>query len=138
MDSQVIECGDDIFLPLENEGMLTTHILDTSRGVPGAGITIRLFRLSETGDKELLITTNTNADGRTDDPLLKGESMTIGRYELVFNIGVYFSQVTVGVEVPQPPFLDQIPIQFGISDVNAKYHIPLLVSPWSYSTYRGS
>ncbi len=109
---------------------LTTHVLDTANGKPAAGITIRLYRLKgET--RELLKTTITNSDGRTDEPLIARGSLETGRYELVFEVGSYF-------DLPELRFLEAVPIQFGIADITAHYHVPLLVSPWSYSTYRGS
>ena len=122
----------------EKLGKFTTHVLDTANGCPGKGIEIALWQLdSETGidSKTLLKTVETNEDGRTDEPLLMGEEFKPGIYELVFTVGSYFSQYT---EYSTPLFLDQIPIRFGIGDSKAHYHVPLLVSPWSYSTYRGS
>jgi 5-hydroxyisourate hydrolase len=114
-------------------GYLTTHVLDTARGLPAAGIKIELYRIDlETGDRELLETTRTNHDGRTDEPLLEGEGFERGVYEVVFHAGEYFG------EGNDPPFLDRVPVQFGVSDEEAHYHVPLLASPWSYSTYRGS
>ncbi len=116
-------------------GKLTTHVLDTARGCPAKGISLELWGISASGQKTLLKTTVTNADGRTDNPLLTGEDL-VGIYELVFIVGDYFASY---LEVlPNPPFLNRIPIQFGIADANTHYHVPLLVSPWSYSTYRGS
>ena len=105
---------------------LTTHVLDTTRGVPAAGMTIELWSL---GTAELLKTVVTNADGRTDDPLLEVEEFTAGTYELVFHVGDYFGERR---------FLDRVPVRFNIVDAETKYHVPLLVSPWAYSTYRGS
>jgi 5-hydroxyisourate hydrolase len=105
---------------------LTTHVLDTMRGRPAAGVKIELWSLDK---KALLQTVQTNNDGRTDRPLLEGVSMAAGNYELIFFVGDYFGEKS---------FLDRVPVRFGISDANAKYHVPLLVSPWSYSTYRGS
>ena len=116
-------------------GKLTTHVLDTANGCPGAGIAISLYRL-ENGEEHPLTATFTNADGRTDSPLLVGEAMAVGVYELRFQVGDYF--VTQGGALPNPSFLDLVPIRFGIADATAHYHVPLLVSPWSYSTYRGS
>ncbi len=114
-------------------GKLTTHVLDTANGRPAAGVGIELFRL-ENGDPVLLATAHTNADGRTDAPLFEGDAFVPGVYELVFAVGGYF-----GVEdVPDQPFLDRVPIRFGVADPGAHYHVPLLVSPWAYSTYRGS
>jgi len=103
---------------------LTTHVLDTMRGVPAAGMTIELWSLDQS---KLLKTVETNADGRTDAPLL-AKTQT-GNYELIFFVGDYFDERR---------FLDRVPVRFVISDAAAKYHVPLLVSPWAYSTYRGS
>jgi hydroxyisourate hydrolase len=105
---------------------LTTHVLDTTRGIPAAGLTIELWSRDSS---QLLKTVETNADGRVDAPLLSGAEMKAGNYELLFFVGDYFGE---------RKFLDRVPIRFTISDANAKYHVPLLVSPWSYSTYRGS
>ena len=105
---------------------LTTHVLDTMRGRPAAGVKIELWSLDK---KTLIKTVQTNSDGRTDAPLLEGNSMNAGSYELVFFVGDYFGE---------KKFLDRVPVRFNISDPNAKYHVPLLVSPWSYTTYRGS
>jgi 5-hydroxyisourate hydrolase len=115
-------------------GQLTTHVLDTVSGCPGRGITVRLFR-DDQPDAPLLITV-TNADGRCDAPLLQGEDFVPGRYRLEFAIGAYFSGR--GAELTDPPFLDQVVLHFGIADPDQNYHVPLLVSPWAYSTYRGS
>jgi 5-hydroxyisourate hydrolase len=118
-------------------GKLTTHILDTARGCPGVGITVELWCLDSQSDtRELLKTTITNADGRTDEPLLTGEGFRVGLYELVFMVGDYFTRTLD--TLPNPAFLNRIPLQFGIADAHSHYHVPLLVSPWSYSTYRGS
>ena len=107
---------------------LTTHVLDTMRGCPAAGMQIELWSIA--GDApQLLKTIRTNSDGRADAPLLSGNELIGGTYELVFFVGDYFGE---------RKFLDQIPVRFNISDAKAKYHVPLLVSPWSYSTYRGS
>lgn len=117
-------------------GKLTTHVLDTANGCPGEGIAIALWKLdSEKDSKTLLKTLKTNYDGRTDEPLLADEELEAGIYELVFSVGDYFSRRG---NYPEPLFLDKIPIRFGVSDPLAHYHVPLLVSPWSYSTYRGS
>ncbi|OLP17885.1 hydroxyisourate hydrolase [Leptolyngbya sp. 'hensonii'] len=117
-------------------GKLTTHVLDTARGCPAAQMTIALWRLDpESGSRMLVKTICTNADGRTDAPLLAEAELTLGIYELVFAVGDYFSRLE---SLPTPPFLDQVPLRFGVADPMAHYHVPLLVSPWSYSTYRGS
>lgn len=118
-------------------GLLTTHVLDVARGRPAAGVAIEVWRLGhDDGQPELLKTARTNADGRTDAPLLTGDELEVGVYEVVFLVGDYFAaQESVSDE---PPFLDRIPIRFGIADAAARYHVPLLASPWAYSTYRGS
>lgn len=116
-------------------GRLTTHVLDTAQGRPGAGIRIDLFRL-EGERRESLASVRTNADGRCDRPLLEGTGLTAGVYELLFHAGAYFD--AQGLKLPSPPFLDRIPIRFGIADPAAHYHVPLLISPYGYSTYRGS
>lgn len=117
-------------------GKLTTHVLDTMHGAPAAGMSVRLFRLEGAGEPQLLKSLHLNADGRADAPLLEGEALVAGRYRLVFAVAAYFSGR--GVSLPQPPFLDEVPLDFGIADASAHYHVPLLASPWSYSTYRGS
>ncbi|MEM8611198.1 MAG: hydroxyisourate hydrolase [Cyanobacteria bacterium P01_H01_bin.105] len=125
-------------------GKLTTHVLDTAGGCPGAGIQVQLYYLdgNRDGDSEHCLTHMvTNSDGRTDSPLLTAENMVPGVYELRFWVGDYFAAkelVSKEIFLPQVPFLDLIPIRFGIADATAHYHVPLLVSPWSYSTYRGS
>ncbi len=124
-------------LPLAMTGKLTTHVLDTANGQPAAGMTISLWAVAPTtGEKTKLKTVTTNADGRTDGPLLTAEEFQVGVYELVFQVGDYFAARSPAR--PQPAFLNQVPIQFGIADPEAHYHVPLLVSPWAYSTYRGS
>jgi 5-hydroxyisourate hydrolase len=116
-------------------GRLTTHVLDTARGVPGSGITITLYRnLDER--YALIRDAVTNADGRCDEPLLEGAAFAKGRYRLVFAMGAYFAKA--GLKLPDPPFVDEVVIDFGIADASAHYHVPLLASPWSWSTYRGS
>src|SRR5436190_22165133 len=109
-----------------SKSSLSTHVLDTMRGCPAAGITIELWSVDQS---KMLKNVRTNSDGRTDAPLLSGEEMSAGTYELVFFVGDYFGE---------RKFLDRVPVRFIISDASAKYHVPLLVSPWSYSTYRGS
>ena len=117
-------------------GKLTTHVLDTANGCPGKEIAIALWQLDPNADaKSLFKTVHTNHDGRTDEPLLAGEEFKTGIYELVFSVGNYFARYG---DYSDPLFLDEIPIRFGIGDLDAHYHVPLLVSPWSYSTYRGS
>jgi 5-hydroxyisourate hydrolase len=112
---------------------LTTHVLDTANGRPGNGIRVSLFSVD--GDRKLLTTTVTNDDGRTESPLLDEESFQAGTYELEFAVGEYFA--AAGNEIADPPFLDDVVIRVSLAD-NSHYHVPLLVSPWSYSTYRGS
>ena len=115
-------------------GSLTTHVLDTATGKPAAGLSIRLYRRSGESRAHLK-TVVTNADGRCDAPLLAGEAFAPGEYELVFAAGDYLRRQ--GVDLPQPAFLDTIPIRFGMAEA-VHYHVPLLVSPYGYSTYRGS
>jgi 5-hydroxyisourate hydrolase len=117
-------------------GKLTTHILDTAHGQPAAEVKLELWQIDSPTQKSLLKQTQTNSDGRTDEPLLMDSEFQAGCYELIFAVGDYFSCLPTAL--PQPPFLDHIPIRFHINDADAHYHIPLLVSPWSYSTYRGS
>ena len=119
----------------QGEGRLTTHVLDTASGVPASGMQIELFRL-ESGEWVSIRSMITNYDGRVDGALLLGTEMRAGVYRLVFHAGDYFREA--GVEIPEPPFLDVIPIRFGIADAESHYHVPLLVSPYSYSTYCGS
>ena len=116
-------------------GYLTTHVLDTARGCPAAGLKIALYRVSGNSHRKL-VEMETNADGRTDSPILPPEKFNIGTYELVFFTGDYLR--ATGQDGDDPLFLDQIPIRFGMSDAAAHYHVPLLVSPYGYSTYRGS
>lgn len=116
-------------------GKLTTHVLDTAHGRPGAGIALELYTLD--GDtRRLIAKAVTNDDGRCDKPLLEGNALLAREYELVFHAGDYFA--AIGVNVPQPRFVDRVVLRFGIADAGAHYHVPLLVSPWAYSTYRGS
>ena len=115
-------------------GILTTHVLDTYHGVPAAGVPIELARVD--GARESLVRTLTNADGRCAAPLLSGDAFRAGRYELAFDLEAYFRGK--GVRLPDPPFLSTVVIRVGLADAGAHYHVPLLASPWSYSTYRGS
>jgi len=115
-------------------GNLTTHVLDTATGCPGAGIVIELFRLEN--DRTLLSTATTNADGRCAQPLLADDAFQVGEYELIFHLGSYFS--SRGESLPSPPFLDKVVIRFGVAAPDQHYHVPLLISPYGYSTYRGS
>ena len=117
------------------DGFLTTHVLDTARGVPAAGMKVDLFRIQ--GDAWIHVVTKiTDDDGRTDGPILPVDAFAIGQYELLFFAGDYFDRS--GMSGATPAFLDEIPIRFGISDSASHYHVPLLVSPFSFSTYRGS
>ncbi|MDE1171234.1 MAG: hydroxyisourate hydrolase [Verrucomicrobium sp.] len=111
---------------------LSTHVLDTCHGRPAAGLTIELFRLESGGARTLLQTAATNADGRTDAPLLSGEAVQAGSYELLFHLGAYFQSLGV-----PSPFLDEVPVRFAM-EAGGSYHVPLLASPWAYTTYRGS
>ena len=116
-------------------GYLTTHVLDTAEGRPGQGIRIEVFRLegeSRTRLKDIV----TNADGRCDAPLLEGDDFATGEYELLFHAGDYLR--ARGIAAPEPRFLDVIPLRFGVADAGQHYHVPLLLSPYGYSTYRGS
>lgn len=112
---------------------LTTHVLDTASGVPAAGVSIRLYSAGDA--RELLLTASTNSDGRTDSPLLAGDAMRTGAYELEFDIGDYFR--SRGASLAEPAFLDTVVLRFAVKQ-GQHYHVPLLASPWSYSTYRGS
>jgi 2-oxo-4-hydroxy-4-carboxy-5-ureidoimidazoline decarboxylase len=116
-------------------GRLSTHVLDTHAGTPADGVAIELRELSARSDR-LITSARTNADGRTEAPLIAGRPLPIGRYELRFEVGAYFA--TRGVVLADPPFLDVVPVRFAIAEAEGHYHIPLLVTPWSYSTYRGS
>jgi 2-oxo-4-hydroxy-4-carboxy-5-ureidoimidazoline decarboxylase len=117
-------------------GLLSTHVLDTHGGKPAAGISVVLTELSDLGEARIVARAVTNLDGRTDQPLIGGRPVPIGRYELMFRVGEYFA----GRNVPMadPPFLDQIPVRFSVSDPEGHLPVPLLVTPWSYATYRGS
>jgi 5-hydroxyisourate hydrolase len=117
-------------------GRLTTHVLDTALGRPGGGIAITLYRVTSSGARETLGAFKTNDDGRCDRPLLEGAALTAGTYELVFEAGAYFERT--GQKLPEPKFLDQVTIRFGIAAPEQHYHVPLLLSPYAYSTYRGS
>ena len=116
------------------DGRLTTHVLDTARGRPAAGLALRLYRL-DGDDRRLLVSAVTNADGRTDRPLLEGGEFCTGAYEIEFEAGDYHRAAGAGAD---RPFLDTVPVRFGISEAGANYHVPLLLSPFGYSTYRGS
>ena len=112
---------------------LTTHCLDTFSGKPAKGIKVDVYLIS--GKREKINSTVLNSNGRSEKPLLEGSNFKEGKYELVFFVGEYFKKIT---DLPKTPFLDEVVIRFGVSKVDEHYHVPLLVSPWSYSTYRGS
>jgi 5-hydroxyisourate hydrolase len=114
---------------------LTTHVLDTAHGKPGQGIEVVLYKIVD-NQRTLLLSKTTNSDGRCDGPLLEGDAFQAGLYELDFHIGSYFTRM--GVQLPQPAFLDVVTLRFGVADATQHYHVPLVASPWSYSTYRGS
>jgi 5-hydroxyisourate hydrolase len=117
-------------------GHLSTHVLDTMHGCPAAGMTVTLQRLDAAGF-ETLKTLTLNSDGRSDGgPLLTADSMAVGRYRLLFDVAAYFRGR--GVALPEPAFIDTVPVDFGIADAQGHYHVPLLVTPWTYATYRGS
>ncbi|SFU93061.1 hydroxyisourate hydrolase [Pseudoduganella namucuonensis] len=116
-------------------GKLSTHVLDITQGKPGAGVHLKLYRVNG-AEKVLVKTDTTNQDGRCDAPLLQGNEVKTGKYELVFGAGDYFA--AQGVTMPEPRFIDEVVIAFGIADAGANYHVPIVVSPWAYSTYRGS
>ena len=117
-------------------GHLSTHVLDTMNGCPAAGMAVKLQRI-EGENVETIKAITLNADGRSDGgALLDSQAMAAGRYRLVFSVAPYFR--AKGVSLPQPPFIDDVQLDFGISDAAGRYHVPLLVSPWAYSTYRGS
>jgi len=121
-------------------GKLTTHVLNITAGIPAAGMRIELRAAGATSSAGLdlppIASAKTNADGRCPAPLLEGAAFRIGRYALTFHAAAYFR--ALGQELPEPPFLDEVVIAFGIADSRRDYHVPLLVSPWGYSTYRGS
>jgi 5-hydroxyisourate hydrolase len=114
---------------------LSTHVLDTARGIPAKGVRIELLRV-ENGERRRVATGVTNAEGRIAAPLISGELLEIGIYELVFHAGDYLR--ATGTPVSDPPFLDQIVVRFGVAELNRNYHVPLLLSPFGYTTYRGS
>ena len=114
---------------------LSTHVLDTMSGRPASGVRVRLFERRD-GQLRLVKETVTNTDGRTDEPLLSGETIDTGSYRMVFDIASYFQ--SLGVALADPPFLEDVALEFGIADAKGSYHVPLVCTPWSYSTYRGS
>lgn len=117
-------------------GQLTTHVLDTANGCPAAGMAVRLYRLQADGSAQQVKAVTLNHDGRADAPLLAGAEFQPGRYRLVFEVAAYFR--ARGAALAEPPFLDSVPLDFGLAAVGDHYHVPLLASPWAYSTYRGS
>jgi 2-oxo-4-hydroxy-4-carboxy-5-ureidoimidazoline decarboxylase len=131
LDQQV---ASDDRLPVH--GRLSTHVLDTHSGKPAAGIPVELVELSALGEHRVVTCTLTNHDGRTDQPLMGGRPMPIGTYELRFNVAAYFA--SKNVPLSDPPFLDKIPLRFSVAEPEGHLHVPLLVTPWSYATYRGS
>jgi 2-oxo-4-hydroxy-4-carboxy-5-ureidoimidazoline decarboxylase len=129
---QRIEAADK----LKVNGRLSTHVLDTQAGHPAAGVMIELAELPAHGAPRVIASGTTNLDGRTDQPLIGGRPVPIGRYELRFHVGDYFTRL--GAPHSDPPFLDMVPVRFGVAEAEGHYHVPLLVTPWSYSTYRGN
>jgi 5-hydroxyisourate hydrolase len=117
-------------------GRLSTHVLDTANGKPAEGVMIRLYRLAADGVRDHVVSTTTNADGRTDMPLLAGEAYAPGSYEIEFHVGAYF--MAAGTLSTETPFLDIVPVRFTMSEADGHYHVPLLASPYGYTTYRGS
>ena len=117
-------------------GLLSTHVLDTHGGQPAQGVAIELFEVAPSGAARLISRTTTNADGRTDKPLIAEQPIPIAQYELRFAVGDYFARQSV--PVADPPFLNVVPIRFAVAKPEAHYHVPIIVTPWSYSTYRGS
>ena len=117
-------------------GKLTTHVLDTANGCPAAGMSVALYRLDGASSATLIKQIALNHDGRSDGPLLEGTSFVPGRYRLVFGVAAYFR--ALGTTLADPPFLDEVPLDFGLAAVGQHYHVPLLASPYAYSTYRGS
>ncbi|HTZ01233.1 MAG TPA: 2-oxo-4-hydroxy-4-carboxy-5-ureidoimidazoline decarboxylase [Xanthobacteraceae bacterium] len=121
---------------LDVSGRLSTHVLDNHRGRPAAGVDIEFFEVANSGHCRLLSRTLTNADGRTDRPVIADRPIPIARYELRFAVGDYFARA--GTATAEPPFLDVVPVRFSVAEPEGHYHVPLLVTPWSYATYRGS
>lgn len=115
---------------------LSTHVLDLALGRPAQGMQIDLYQVGPGDQRTLLHQERTNADGRLDAPLISGESIATGQYEILFHVAAYFNGS--GLTLPDPPFLDQVPVRFGLADPGGHYHVPLLVTPWGYQTYRGS
>jgi 2-oxo-4-hydroxy-4-carboxy-5-ureidoimidazoline decarboxylase len=121
---------------LKVHGRLSTHVLDTSVGRPAAGVRVELLQLFASGEMRAIARVTTNADGRTDQPLIGGQPIPVGRYELRFHVGEHFGRA--GGALADPPLLDVVPVQFAVAEPEGHYHVPLLVTPWSYATYRGS
>ena len=121
---------------LKVHGRLSTHVLDTHSGRPAAAVCVELLELSANGEQRVMARAATNRDGRTDAPLMAGQPLPIGRYELRFHVGEYFARLAARMD--DPPFLDVVPVRFAVAEPEGDYHVPLLVTPWSYSTYRGS
>ena len=129
---QKVEAADK----LKVHGRLSTHVLDNHAGHPASGVTVELAELAGHGPPRTIASATTNLEGRTDQPLIVGRPIPIGRYELRFHVGDYFARL--GTPQGDPPFLDVVPVQFAVAEAEGHYHVPLLVTPWSYSTYRGS
>jgi 2-oxo-4-hydroxy-4-carboxy-5-ureidoimidazoline decarboxylase len=121
---------------LKVHGRLSTHVLDTRGGKPATGVTVELYELSSDGERRPIASAITNSDGRTDAPLISGQPLPIARYELLFHVADYFAALAVPQD--DPPFLDVVPVEFSIAEPEGHYHVPLLVTPWSYAVYRGS
>jgi 5-hydroxyisourate hydrolase len=117
-------------------GLLSTHVLDTMRGRPAPGVLLELYAVAPDGTRRLVTQAETNADGRTDAALLEGKNFHLGCYEIVFHLGAYFRRQ--GAPVVEPPFFDLVPIRFELTDPDYHYHVPVIASPWTYSTYRGN
>lgn len=122
--------------PLRTTGRISTHVLDTVRGAPAAGVGLALYEVVPGGGLALVARAETNADGRTDAALIGGRPVPIAAYELHFALGDYHRRL--GLDLPEPPFLDIVPLRFGVSDPEGHYHVPLVATPWSFQTYRGS
>jgi 5-hydroxyisourate hydrolase len=120
----------------QNLAGVTTHVLDVTTGRPAEGVRVELYALASGSVRELIADLVTNADGRTDEPLVSADQARAGQFEIIFHAGDYFRRRRA--ELADPPFLDIVPIRFGLADPHAHYHVPLILSPWSYSTYRGS
>ena len=119
-------------------GRLTTHVLDTAGGRPAEGVVVTVTRLDHPDGPIVVSTAVTNQDGRTAAPLLEGSALVAGRYEIAFAVGGYFAGRPGQDALADPPFIDEVPVRIGLADADGRYHVPLLVSPWSYATYRGS